>query len=314
MNGLPPAGTVYILLSTYNGAKYLPEQLESFLTQTWPAWKLLWRDDGSSDATLAIMEAFAEGKGKGRCEQWAEPSGRLGVLQSFLTLLRAAVPRLGAEDCIAFADQDDVWLPEKLARGMTALREVASATPALYCARQILADAGLRRLGLSEPVPERRGFPAALTQTVASGCTIVLNRAAARLIAQSRPPASSVHDWWAYLLVSAAGGHILADPTPTILYRQHETNTIGLRRSRLARGFAALRRGPGPFMRDFRAHLQALAEQADLLSPAAQRDIALLQQALAGRRFARLQALRMPGLKRRHWSEGLLFRLWFLLG
>ena len=305
---------VAILLATFNGAAYLPAQLDSLIGQLHRNWTVFWHDDGSTDTTEAIMDAFRARIGTDRCVRVENPPERLGVLGSFMTLLRAAAPGLGEGDAAAFADQDDVWLPQKLARGMAALAVWTPTQPALYCARQILVDATLRRIGLSAPVAITPGFPASLTQNVAAGCTILLNRAATALVAASHPPAETVHDWWSYILVSAAGGRVVADPEPTILYRQHSANTIGAAASRLRRALAALQRGPVPFMRDFARHVDSLTEHADALSGPALRDLAVLRRAATGGPLCRLQALRLPGLKRNHWSEGLLFRLWFLIG
>ncbi len=305
---------VAILLATYNGATYLPEQLDSFIAQEHRDWAVFWHDDESTDATGTIMAAFAERVGSERCVAVRRPPGRLGVLGSFLALLRAAAPGLGERDAVAFADQDDVWLPPKLSRAVAALAVSPLTQPALYFARQVLVDERRRRLGLSAPLTITPGFPASLTQNVAAGCTVLLNRAAAALVADSRPPECTLHDWWSYILVSAAGGRIVADPEPTILYRQHEGNAIGAASSRLRRAIAAARRGPRPFMRDFARHVERLAEHSAVLSPAAARDLAVLRRAVAGGLFERFAGLRLPGLRRNHWSEGLLFRLWFLIG
>ena len=307
-------GQVRILLSTYNGAAFLPDQLASFAAQTHPGWTLLWRDDGSTDATVAIMERFAAEHGPGRCTRLRAPEGNLGASESFLALLRAALPTLGAEDAAAFADQDDVWLPEKLARGLAALAAVPPGRPALACARQVLVDAQLRPFGESPRLSHPPGFPAALAQNVATGCTVLLNRPAAALIARSRPPQPYFHDWWSYLLVAAAGGEVRMDATPLVLYRQHGANAVGAPASVARRAQLALRRGSGAFMALLRGHLAALAAQPALLPAAAQADVAHLQAALAGGWPQRLRALRMPGLRRQTFLETLTFRLWFLLG
>jgi len=307
-------GHVRILLSTYNGAPFLREQLDSFRMQTCDSWSVLWRDDGSTDATEATMAAFAAEVGAGRCRRLAAPAGNLGPRESFLALLRAAAPLLGPLDAVAFADQDDVWLPDKLARGLAALGAEPPERPALVCTRQVLVDAALAPIGESPLWPCVPGFPAALTQNVATGCTILLNRAAAALVADSRAPETTLHDWWSYLVVAASGGHIVADPVPLVLYRQHGANAVGAPESTLARARGALRRGPGAFMRIFRANLAALAAQPALLTEAARADVARLQAALAGGIPARLGALRLPGLRRQTLLETLTFRLWFLLG
>ncbi len=287
---------VTVLLATYNGAAFLPELLDSLDRQTHP-WRLLWRDDGSTDATPALL----------RARHGAEelPGGeRLGVLDGFMALLRAA------SGPVAFCDQDDVWLPEKLARGAAA---VAGAAPALYCARQVLVDAGLRRLGESEVI-RHAGFPQALTQNIAAGCTIVMNPAAAALVAASRPPRSNLHDWWSYLLVAAAGGRIVCDATPTVLYRQHGGNAVGAPTHRVGRALAALRRGPDLFMSRFRDNVAALLAHGSLLTPGALATTRRLDAALRAGPVGRFRVLLEPGLVRQTAIETTILRLWLLLG
>ena len=307
-------GHVRILLSTYNGARFLPEQLESFRAQTHTDWSLLWRDDGSTDTTEAVMAAFATRIGADRCRRLDAPSGNLGARESFLTLLRAATPSLDPTDAVAFADQDDVWLPEKLARGVAALAALPSEVPALACTAQVLVDATLIPFGESPRLRRPPGFPAALTQNIATGCTILLNRTAATLIAGSRASETTLHDWWSYLVVAAAGGRVLVDPQPLVLYRQHGANAVGAPDTTLGRAKGALRRGPAAFMRIFRDHVAALAEQPALLNAAARADLARLRAALDDGWTARLRVLFMPGLSRQTALETLTFRLWFLLG
>ncbi len=306
----PDPAPVAILLSTYDGSAYLGEQLQSLLGQTHQRWTLFWRDDGSTDATVAIMNRFAEGPGFGRCRRVAD-DGHLGITASFLTLLR----QVPDDHVVAFADQDDVWLPLKLERGLLALGDPHSVRPALYCARQTLVDGSLNRLGLSPRLARMPSFPAALTQNIATGCTVMLNPAARSLIAGSHLPGGTLHDWWSYLLVGAAGGRLIADPVPVVLYRQHPRNAVGAPHSVLRRGLMALRRGPDAFMTLFRRHVEELAEQAALLSPQARAELALLQASLHGNGLTRLRALlRLPQLIRQTRLETLLFRIWFLIG
>jgi len=303
-------GCIAVLLSTYNGQRFLAGQLDSLRAQAHQDWVLYWRDDGSSDATTAILRAFLDDL-PGRVVALDDP-GRYGATESFLRLLRAAV-RDGHET-LAFADQDDVWLSDKLARGAAALASVPPAMPALYFARQRLVDPELRPLGLSLPIRRPPGFPAALTQNLATGCTQMLNRAAAELVAASAAPASANHDWWCYLLIAAAGGRLLHDATPTVLYRQHAGNTIGAPTGFFWRAIAAMRRGSAAFTSVLRQNVAALADQPHLLAPSAREQVGVLAEALRGGMLDRMRALRMPGLRRQTWPETLVFRLWFMLG
>ena len=201
------AGTprVFLLLSTFNGAAFLAEQLDSLLAQTHENWVLFWRDDGSADETTAILAHFTAMVGPARCIRFSGLEGRVYPAASYFALLRAALPSMAASDAIAFVDQDDLWLPTKLHLSLSSLAASDPDIASLYCARLRVVDADLQQLTetrISLPLP---GFPAALTQNIATGCTIMLNRRAADLIARSQPPDASMHDWWCYLVVTAAG-------------------------------------------------------------------------------------------------------------
>ena len=301
---------MHVLLSTYEGSRFLRTQLESLAAQNFPDWVLLWRDDGSTDNTVELLEAFGASRPPGHCIPVDQPPGRIGITASFLTLLRRVPPGCPA----AFADQDDVWLPDKLRRGETALRALPPDRPALYFSRQRLIDAAGRSLGLS-PLVEAAMFPAALTQNIATGCTVMLNPAAVALVARSTPPPGTLHDWWSYLLVSAADGILVADPEPTVLYRQHAGNAVGAPHSMLRRASMALRRGPDAFMRLFRAHVAALARNDGLIPEHTRRDLVQLNVALDGAGWRRLAGVvHISGLRRRTTPETVLFWIWFLFG
>ena len=305
-----PSPPVAILLSTWNGATFLSDQLASFLRLTGPEWRLYWRDDGSDDRSVDIMREFGAKDGAGRLMDRNDNRGRIGITGSFLSLLRRA-----PSGCVvAFADQDDVWLPHKLARGVDALGGVEDGTPALYCARQSLVNAALHPIKLSARVTEPPGFPQALTQNIATGCTVMLNADAVRLIAGTREPPDTLHDWWAYLVVTAAGGRVLIDDEPTVLYRQHDRNAVGVPLSPWRRAASAVRRGPGVFMRTFRQHTDALRAQREILAPGAHEALEMISEGLCDGWTPRVKALRHPGLRRQSFAETQLFRLWFLLG
>ena len=304
-----PAGSlqVTILLSTYNGAKHLESQLNSFLAQAHVDWRLVWRDDGSLDASCATVEAFADAAGKSRCIKSPSSGQHLGAAASFLRLLN---------DCaespfIAFADQDDCWLPAKLQRALLMLAD-AGTQPAIYCARQILTDEDFGHPCPSMKFSGNPGFPASLTQNIATGGTVVMNNAAARLVAAIALPEASNHDWWSYLVVSACGGKVVYDAVPSMLYRQHAGNMVGSQISTFRRAIAALGRGPGIYMTMMRRHADRLWEFRDALDPRAVADLQLIRQGLAGGLAERIAALRCPGFKRGTALETLLFRLWFL--
>lgn len=301
---------VTILLSVFNGERFLPDQLASLLAQTHRSWQLYWRDDGSADRSAALLRVFGSSLEKNRIVEIAGPGGRIGVLRSYFALLAAAPS--GAT--VAFADQDDVWLPEKLSRGLAALATVPEAVPALYCARQMLVDVNLARIGLSPAFTRPPGFPAALAQNIVTGCTAILNWSGASILAKSLPPAETLHDWWSYLVIAAAGGNIVTDSEPALLYRQHGNNLTGAQRSRLKRMVNGLRRGPRPFMSILRQHVASLGATPELLSRDAAQSLAVVAAALGAPPWRRLHALALAGLIRQTSLETALFRLWFLFG
>lgn len=301
-----PDMRVTILLSTYNGAPFLPAQLESFLNQTHQNWEILWRDDGSTDGTRHIMHEFAATAGTGRCREALSSGPHMGAAPSFLTLLAEA----DHSAIVAFADQDDVWLPEKLDRALCHLAPI-SGEPALYCARQYLVNKQLAHARVSAR-HERLGFPACLTQNAANGNTLVMNAAAAKLVVRAGYPPGSVHDWWSYIVVAACGGRILFDEVPQVLYRLHDHNLIGRAQPLYRRAWAALQRGPLIYITMMHRHADMLESQAGRLTEEARQDLRLIQAGLKGGLLARLAALRCPRFRRRTWLENLLFGWWFL--
>lgn len=243
---------VAVLLSTYNGARYLPEQLASLKAQRGVTLRLHARDDGSTDDTCAILRAHAP--------IWPElatvTSGpNMGAAASFLHLLQSAPDDVAY---YAFCDQDDVWMPDKLARGIAALEKKTG--PALYCSNMTCVAEDLRPLGVPQAHVDTR-LQHLLFENIATGCTIVLN-AEARALINSRSPMRGVvmHDWWC-ALVLAALGEIVYDPEPSLLYRQHGGNLIGLDANLMVQRVKIAMR----LFRDVRAFYSIHAQAAQLL-------------------------------------------------
>lgn len=302
--------TVAVLLSIFNGEKYLQEQLDSLLRQTHTEWTVIWRDDGSSDGSRGIVLRFAATVGEHRCIELANTRRHIGATRSYMALLRAAAEF----PLVAFADQDDVWLPAKLARAAASLCGTADTFPALYCARQIVSDSELHPLGVSMRIRRTPSFPGSLVQNIASGCTVVLNRSAVALINTTSPPENSVHDWWCYIVVSAATGRIIVDDAPVILYRQHGSNAIGVAPSSLVRAIRALRRGPNQFVRRLEAHVAALRRHGYLLPPTARRELDAIALALDTGPIARAGLVWGARLRRQTRAQDLLLACWLCLG
>lgn len=286
---------VTILMALCNGARFLREQLDSIAAQEGVGWRLLAADDGSIDATRAILAAFAAdhpGRGIALIE-----GRRRGPAANFLHLIRAADPD---SPFTAFADQDDVWLPGKLARAVAALADVPAGLPALHCGRTVICDARLRPLGLSPPVRLPPSFRNALVQNIAGGNTMVLNRAALRLAQAAAGEAGAVvmHDWWLYQLVSGAGGLVLHDPRPMVLYRQHGGNVIGSNASLAAR-LRRIRLVAAGVLREWNeTNIAALGASAHRLTPENRALLAAFAKAKRAPLRTRLAGLARLGLYR----------------
>lgn len=237
---IPTATTradVTVVLSTFNGSAFLPQQLESLYAQTHSGIRILVRDDGSSDGTRDILER-ARSAG---CIDLLNGQNNLGATRSFFELLRHAAST--GTEFIAFCDQDDVWAPDKVSRAVSALSGIQSERAAMYCSRLEIVDAALVPAGFT-PLPKRAGFGNALVENICIGCTILLNRNAIDLICQNLPSKVLIHDWWCYLVLSCFG-EIIFDPVAHIKYRQHGNNAIGVAQGYLDRLRRKLRRFAG---------------------------------------------------------------------
>lgn len=215
---------VNVLLPTYNGTRYLREQLQSIEAQALPVARITIRDDGSTDGSDVLVQEWA----KGRSNVHLLQGPRLGAVNSFFTLLEGC----GDEcDYFAFADQDDVWLPDKVERAVVSLDRYGTEEPAMYCSRVEYVDESLGHIGYSQ-VPKKVDFANALVENVATGCTVVLNHSARSLLRRGFPQKTIMHDWWCYLVLSALGT-VVFDELPSVKYRQHGGNVVGGTSSRI---------------------------------------------------------------------------------
>lgn len=230
---------VAILLSTHNGARYLAQQLDSIISQSYPHWQLAVSDDGSCDGTLDILLEYQRRLGHERLT--IQPGPCLGFYANFLSLVLDGTI---AADAYAYCDQDDLWHPDRLERGLEWLAGVPPGLPALYCGRTRLVDERGQYLGQSPLFDRPPTFINALVQSLAGGNTMLFNHAARSLLIGAGQLPIVSHDWWTYMLVSGAGGQVYYDKTPSIDYRQHGGNLIGANSSlgdrlyRLRRMFA----------------------------------------------------------------------------
>lgn len=222
--------SVSIAMATYNGERFIREQLDSIAAQSLLPQEIVISDDGSTDATLEIVRDFAETAPF--AVRILPPHERLGFADNFLH---------AAEQChgrfVALSDQDDQWLPDKLAQ---TTRRMIDDGSLISLHPLIVTDAALEPVGLTwdqgidadrivEPLaldPYNTGF----------GNSMMFDRSVLDLIPRGdrpqqpdRPHLPLAHDHWVYTLCAALG-RISFVATPLLRYRQHGSNTYGLKR------------------------------------------------------------------------------------
>lgn len=240
---------VAVLLSTYNGEEYIEELLESLCFQCFKSFTLFVRDDCSSDNTLRIINQY-----KDKLDiNFIFSDENLGVASSFFCLLDVAGNDF---DYYAFADQDDVWLPEKIDRAVSKLDLMPSENALLYCSRLEYVDKNLIHLSWSR-VPNNIDFGNALVENIATGCTVVINNAARNLTLSKLPQNCLMHDWWLYLVI-ACYGTVYWDDYSGIKYRQHGSNVVGAATTFLS----DIQRRVDRFLKDDKNGLFRLSDQA----------------------------------------------------
>ncbi|MBT9386441.1 glycosyl transferase [Pseudooceanicola sp. CBS1P-1] len=284
-----------ILMAVKNGARYLPAQLGSLTEPLRAGWRLRLSDDGSEDGSPGLLRRFAARWPQGQVQIGAGPGQ--GAAAHFLALL-ADLPEVPGP--VALADQDDIWLPGKLARAQALLSRVPGHVPAFVHARRVNWDVSGGLYWPSAHPARPPCFENALLENVAFGNTLVLNPAAARLVRQVAPQAAGIyaHDWFLYQLLTGAGALCLYDPVPAVLYRLHGGNAIGC--SRGLRGWLARKRAVlrGRYARRIDAQLTALLACRAALTPENRTTLEAFAAARRAPGLRRLGTFRKLGLFR----------------
>ncbi|MAU94920.1 glycosyltransferase [Marinibacterium profundimaris] len=276
---------VRILLATWNGARYLQAQLDSYLAQDHDNWALWVSDDLSTDGTWEILQAFAARHPEREIVLKRGP-GR-GSAANFLSLLCDPELPVGP---VALSDQDDVWLPNRLTVGLSGLDR---AHPMVSAAHTLETDAALRPTRRKPRRLPRPSFHNALVQNILAGNTLTLNGPALVALRHGGVAHVPFHDWWVYLRLSAVGAQVHVHDDRVLYYRQHDSQTLGAHRGLIA---GAQRMGAlagGRYRAWVKQNLTALVTRPEGLLPphriAAER---LLNDPI------RLRALRESGARR----------------
>lgn len=296
---------ICILLATYQGECFLRQQLDSLVTQTHRDWVCVAQDDCSTDATFSILREYAQADERFVVMRAPERQG--GAKGNFFSLMAYCQQHMADVKYFAFCDQDDVWLPDKLAVSLAALRELEAAAeglPMAMCTDAQLVDGEGREIAASYLAytahdPQRTCFEQLLVENMAPGCTMLFNRACLESVRvpQEGMGAIEMHDWWT-MLVAAAQGGVACLPQVTVKYRQHGSNTLGAQRYSLA-DRAAQWRATLDGIRSAHDQARAFAEAYEGLAPerelAAARDFGAM---LSWGPLARIAALNRNGFWR----------------
>jgi len=221
---------VIILMATYNGSKFLKEQIESIIYQSHPNWELWIRDDNSSDSTVEIIRYYENSDSRIRLVK--DLDGNIGVSNNFLKLLSLAA--LSDVNYFCFSDQDDVWVSNKIEKQLSFIKknEYSKRAVLVHSDLEVVNDK-LARIDasfmnfLNIHHENDNAISVLLTQNFVTGCTMMMNR---ELIDVALPVSNQVviHDWWLALCASAVG-EIVYINQPMVKYRQHESNEVGIR-------------------------------------------------------------------------------------
>ncbi len=296
------APLVAILMGTMNGARFLPEQLDSLEAQTHQNWLLIASDDGSTDDTLRILKAY---QAKWPTEKLIIKEGpKRGFCANFLSM--ACDSNIKA-DYYAFCDQDDVWLLNKLKIAIQNIQENQEKDmPYVYCGRTIYVNKIRKIIGHSPLFVFPRTFRNALVQSIAGGNTMMFNCATKTLLEKVSVVEHTSHDWFLYQVVTGVGGKVFYDPVPQLLYRQHKEALSGENQSFSAKIERLRMVLSGDFSRFITKNIYALNQCKFLFNVSNVESQELFEKMRASKLKDRLRLLEVAGLYRQTWRGTLI--------
>lgn len=211
---------IAILMTTFNGEKYIEDQIKSIQNQTCTSWKLYIRDDGSSDATINLINMMS--KEDSRISLVSDNLGNLGVKSGFMNLLYTVNAKI-----YFFSDQDDIWLPEKISSTIECFSRASNSIPILVHTNLTIVDENLKVLKQSF---HSRNYADKLNILLVSngvtGCTMAINESLKQKVKNDPATEMLMHDWWLGLCATSFGKTYFV-ANPLILYRQHTNNLVG---------------------------------------------------------------------------------------
>lgn len=204
---------VAVIMSTYNGESFIREQLESILEQTYRNVEIIVRDDGSKDDTVSIVKEYQK---KHKNIKLYEGEN-LGFVKSFFELLK-----LADADYYSYADQDDIWIENKIELAVNSLNKLDNAKPNMVFGNSDYYDENMSFIGMGEKNKEY-SFLQALFACIGQGMTMTVNKKTRDMIIENMPKSCFFHDWWTYLLCIGMG-NVAYNNVTTVKYRRRKQN------------------------------------------------------------------------------------------
>ncbi|BBF44260.1 alpha-L-Rha alpha-1,3-L-rhamnosyltransferase [Lachnospiraceae bacterium KM106-2] len=205
---------VNVVMSTYNGEAYVREQLDSILNQTYPNIHIYVRDDGSKDQTVAILKEY-------------EKIGKITLLQGenkgFIYSFFDTLEKSGEADYYSFADQDDIWLPEKISYAVEKLEKAKENIPVLYFSNYDFYNQDMEFKEHCETHAVGASFTNSIVDCISLGFNTVINKCTRDMIIKDMPKFCCGHDWWSYMICTGMG-EVIYDTRYTVKYRRHDNN------------------------------------------------------------------------------------------
>jgi glycosyltransferase involved in cell wall biosynthesis len=218
---------VTVLMSTYNGESFLSDQLASIRDQVGVEVALVIRDDGSVDRTLEIISEASN-----VMKITLIKGENLGPARGFFELMKLPVK----SDFVALADQDDIWLPDKLLRAVSKIGNNSN-LPVMYCSNvSLYIDDFNTAQPTKLPMPS---LPSSFFQNSSMGCTMVLNKAACKMVQRFSGNNMVMHDWYFFLVVLMMG-KVCFDRNTTMYYRIHPRQAVGWKKNNKIRNIFSL--------------------------------------------------------------------------
>lgn len=301
--------SLQILLSSYNGEKYIRTQLDSLLAQTYQDFKVLIRDDGSMDKTPDILEQYTHRDSR---ISWYGREN-IGVVDSFFDLMKHVDLTC---DYFAFADQDDEWLPEKLEKAIEMLQVNDSEDPVLYCSDKIIVNEELIPMDVHVKRNIRRpAFGNALVQGICTGCTAVWNRELMEILIGHIPSHIEnivMHDWWLYMTATCFG-KVCYDKYSYIRYRQHQNNKLGAmikKRQLFFYRLKQLNKPRGIIYRQVKEFIAIFGKKMSVENMVLATELLKAEKSI----FSRLKVILNKEYFRQKYDDDLVFRLIIMIG